>query len=71
MLTGAWQPPPSPAWWDYALARFRLAGREAFPLDFLATQLFPSVLLVAPLLAQWHALGLTDAYQVLIYSSMS
>ena len=55
----------------YALARFRVAGREAFLLIFLATQMFPSVLLIAPLLSQWHALGLLDTYQVLIYSNFS
>jgi multiple sugar transport system permease protein len=55
----------------YALARFRFAGRQTFMLIFLATQMFPAVLLIAPLLSQWHALGLIDTYQVLIYSNFS
>ena len=33
----------------YAIARFRFAGRDALLLIFLATQMFPSVLLIAPL----------------------
>ena len=36
----------------YALARFRFFGRQAFLLVFLATQMFPAVLLIAPLLSQ-------------------
>jgi multiple sugar transport system permease protein len=55
----------------YALARFRFAGRRLILLVFLATQMFPAVLLVAPLLSQWHALGLIDTYQALIYSNFS
>jgi multiple sugar transport system permease protein len=55
----------------YALARFRFAGRDALLLVFLATQMFPAVLLIAPLLSQWYALGLIDTYQALIYSNFS
>ncbi len=55
----------------FALARFRFAGRQTFLLVFLATQMFPAVLLIAPLLSQWHALGLIDTYQALIYSNFS
>jgi multiple sugar transport system permease protein len=55
----------------YALARFRFAGRQTFLLIFLATQMFPAVLLIAPLLSQWYALGLIDTYQALIYSNIS
>ena len=55
----------------YALARFRFAGRQTFLLIFLATQMFPAVLLIAPLLSQWYALGLIDTYQALIYSNLS
>jgi multiple sugar transport system permease protein len=55
----------------YALARFRFAGRNTLLLVFLATQMFPAVLLVAPLLSQWYALGLIDTYQALIYSNFS
>jgi len=55
----------------YALARFRFAGRNTLLLIFLATQMFPAVLLIAPLLSQWHALGLIDTYQALIYSNFS
>ena len=55
----------------YALARFRFGGRDALLLVFLATQMFPAVLLIAPLLSQWHALGLIDTYQALIYSNFS
>jgi len=55
----------------YAIARFRFAGREAFLLIFLATQMFPAVLLISPLLSRWHALGLIDTYQALIYSNFS
>ena len=55
----------------YALARFRFAGRQTFLLIFLATQMFPAVLLIAPLLSQWYALGLVDTYQALIYSNFS
>jgi ABC-type glycerol-3-phosphate transport system permease component len=55
----------------YALARFQFAGRQTFLLIFLATQMFPAVLLIAPLLSQWYALGLIDTYQALIYSNFS
>jgi multiple sugar transport system permease protein len=55
----------------YALARFRFAGRDVFLLVFLATQMFPAVLLIAPLLSQWYALGLIDTYQALVYSNFS
>jgi multiple sugar transport system permease protein len=55
----------------YALARFRFAGRDTLMLVFLATQMFPAVLLIAPLLSQWYALGLIDTYQALIYSNFS
>ena len=55
----------------YAIARFRFAGRDALLLIFLATQMFPSALLIAPLLTQWRALGLIDTYQALIYSNFS
>lgn len=55
----------------YAIARFRFAGRDVLLLIFLATQMFPSVLLIAPLLTQWRALGLIDTYQALIYSNFS
>src|SRR5213080_1825864 len=55
----------------YALSRFRFAGRNALLLVFLATQMFPAVLLIAPLLSQWYALGLIDTYQALIYSNFS
>jgi multiple sugar transport system permease protein len=55
----------------YALARFRFAGRNALLLVFLATQMFPAVLLIAPLLAQWTSLGLIDTYQALVYSNFS
>jgi multiple sugar transport system permease protein len=55
----------------YALARFRFVGRGAFLLVFLATQMFPAVLLIAPLLSQWHALGLIDTYLALILSNFS
>jgi len=55
----------------YALARFRFAGRQTFLLIFLATQMFPAVLLIAPLLSQWYALALIDTYQALIYSNFS
>jgi multiple sugar transport system permease protein len=55
----------------YAIARFRFAGRQTFLLVFLATQMFPAVLLIAPLLSQWHAWGLIDTYQALIYSNFS
>lgn len=55
----------------YALARFNFAGRKTFLLVFLATQMFPAVLLIAPLLSQWQALGLLDTYQALVYSNFS
>jgi multiple sugar transport system permease protein len=55
----------------YALARFRFVGKSTLMLVFLATQMFPAVLLIAPLLSQWHALGLIDTYQALIYSNFS
>ena len=55
----------------YSLARFQFAGRQTFLLVFLATQMFPAVLLIAPLLSQWYALGLIDTYQALIYSNFS
>jgi multiple sugar transport system permease protein len=44
----------------YALARFRFMGKNTLMLVFLATQMFPAVLLIAPLLSQWHSLGLID-----------
>src|SRR5207248_2054838 len=43
-----------------------LAGLAAFALAPFAW-----VLLIAPLLSQWHALGLIDTYQALIYSNFS
>ncbi len=55
----------------YALARFRFVGKNTLMLIFLATQMFPAVLLIAPLLSQWYALGLIDTYQALIYSNFS
>jgi ABC-type glycerol-3-phosphate transport system permease component len=55
----------------YAIARFHLAGRQTLLMLFLATQMFPAVLLIAPLLSQWYALGLIDTYQALIYSNFS
>jgi len=55
----------------YALARFRFVGKNTLMLVFLATQMFPAVLLIAPLLSQWNALGLIDTYQALIYSNFS
>ncbi|MBI4840934.1 MAG: carbohydrate ABC transporter permease [candidate division NC10 bacterium] len=55
----------------YALARFRFVGKHTLMLVFLATQMFPAVLLIAPLLSQWYALGLIDTYQALIYSNFS
>jgi multiple sugar transport system permease protein len=55
----------------YALARFRFVGKNTLMLVFLATQMFPAVLLIAPLLSQWYALGLIDTYQALIYSNFS
>jgi multiple sugar transport system permease protein len=55
----------------YALARFRFIGKNSLMLVFLASQMFPAVLLIAPLLSQWHTLGLLDTYQSLIYSNFS
>jgi multiple sugar transport system permease protein len=55
----------------YALARFRFIGKNSLMLLFLATQMFPAVLLIPPLLSQWYALGLIDTYQALIYSNFS
>jgi multiple sugar transport system permease protein len=55
----------------YALARFRFIGKNSLMLLFLATQMFPQVLLIPPLLSQWYALGLIDTYQALIYSNFS
>jgi multiple sugar transport system permease protein len=55
----------------YALARFRFIGKNTLMLVFLASQMFPAVLLIAPLLSQWHKLGLIDTYQALIYSNFS
>jgi multiple sugar transport system permease protein len=55
----------------YAIARFGLAGRQTLLMIFLATQMFPAVLLIAPLLSQWYALGLIDTYQALVYSNFS
>jgi multiple sugar transport system permease protein len=53
----------------YALARFRFIGKNTLMMVFLASQMFPAVLLIAPLLSQWHKLGLIDTYQALIYSN--
>jgi hypothetical protein len=47
------------------LARFRFVGKNTLMLVFLATQMFPAVLLIPPLLSQWYALGLIDTYQAL------
>jgi multiple sugar transport system permease protein len=55
----------------YALARFRFIGKNTLMMVFLASQMFPAVLLIAPLLSQWHKLGLIDTYQALIYSNFS
>ncbi len=55
----------------YALARFRFVGKNTLMLVFLASQMFPAVLLIAPLFSQWYALGLIDTYQALIYSNFS
>jgi multiple sugar transport system permease protein len=55
----------------YALARFRFIGKNTLMLVFLATQMFPAVLLIPPLLSQWYAMGLIDTYQALIYSNFS
>ena len=55
----------------YALARFRFIGKNTLMLVFLATQMFPAVLLIPPLLSQWYALGLIDTYQALIYSNFA
>ena len=55
----------------YALARFRFIGKNTLMRVFLATQMFPAVLLIPPLLSQWYALGLIDTYQALIYSNFS
>jgi len=55
----------------YALARFRFLGKNTLMLVFLATQMFPAVLLIPPLLSQWYAMGLIDTYQALIYSNFS
>jgi multiple sugar transport system permease protein len=48
-----------------------LRGAADVPARIPATQMFPAVLLIAPLLSQWHALGLIDTYQALIYSNFS
>ena len=55
----------------YALARFRFIGKNTLMLVFLATQMFPAVLLIPPLLSQWYAMGLINTYQALIYSNFS
>lgn len=55
----------------YRLARFKFAGRSAFTLLFLAAQMFPSPLLIAPLFSQWSQLGLLDTYYVLILSNLT
>ncbi|MFX0195196.1 MAG: carbohydrate ABC transporter permease [Candidatus Hodarchaeota archaeon] len=55
----------------YSLARFRFVGKSSFTLIFLTTQMFPSALLIAPLLGQWARLGLLNTYQVLILSNFS
>src|SRR5262249_60827415 len=51
----------------YAIARFRFAGRDTLLLIFLATQMFPSVLLIAPLLTQWRGRGLLHPDQALVH----
>src|SRR5260370_8538585 len=55
----------------YAIARFPFAGRHPLFLIFLATQMFPPILLIAPLLTQCRPLGFIDTYQSLIYSNFS
>jgi ABC-type glycerol-3-phosphate transport system permease component len=57
----------------YAIARIRFAGRYAFGLVLLVTQMFPHILLVIPLFLIVQSLGLfnTHAALVLAYTSFS
>ncbi len=57
----------------YALARIRFAGRNAFGLLMLVTQMFPHILLVLPLFLIIQRIGLlnTHAALILAYTAFS
>jgi ABC-type glycerol-3-phosphate transport system permease component len=57
----------------YALARIRFAGRYAFGLLMLVTQMFPHILLVLPLFLIMQRIGLLNTHAALIiaYTSFS
>jgi ABC-type glycerol-3-phosphate transport system permease component len=57
----------------YALARIRFAGRYAFGLMMLVTQMFPHILLVLPLFLIIQRIGLLNTHAALIiaYTSFS
>ena len=57
----------------YALARIRFAGRYAFGLLMLVTQMFPHILLVLPLFLIIQRIGLLNTHAALIiaYTSFS
>jgi multiple sugar transport system permease protein len=55
----------------YSLARGKFAGSGIVALLLLTTQMFPSALLITPLLSQWSYLGLLNTYQVLILSYLT
>lgn len=55
----------------YALSRFRFRGRLAIVIGLLATQMFPSVLLIIPLFGIISALNLIDTPWALVLAQVS
>jgi multiple sugar transport system permease protein len=52
----------------YSFARMRLRGRQALMLGILATQMFPSAVILIALYVVFRRLGLLDSYASLILS---
>ncbi len=50
----------------YAFSRFRFRGRRLLLVQFLAINMFPTVLLIIPIYVLMRALGLLDTYLALI-----
>lgn len=50
----------------YAFSRYRFPGRQVLKLTLLLTYIFPAILLVTPLYAIVHRLGLIDTYRALV-----
>lgn len=55
----------------YAFSRYRFQGRKAILMGVLATQMFPSVLLIIPLFQVIRRLGLMNSLGALVLSDIS